>query len=59
MFLFHFKSSFRLKKNKFYNSTFLNFMTPWNAEAWNKYISLNNLGSKYSLLMKFGQYVIL
>ena len=33
-------------------------MTSSNAWAWNKkYISLNNLGSKYSLLMKFSQFM--
>ena len=33
-------------------------MTSSNAQAWyKKFISLNNLGSKYSLLIKFGQFM--
>ena len=33
-------------------------MTSSNAQAWNtKHILLNNLGSKYSLVMKFGQFM--
>ena len=33
-------------------------MTSSNAQAWNaKYILLNNLGSKCSLVMKFGQFM--
>ena len=33
-------------------------MTSSNAWAWNKkYILQNNLGSKHSLLMKFGQFM--
>ena len=33
-------------------------MTSLNAQAWNtKHILLNNLGSKHSLVMKFGQFM--
>ena len=33
-------------------------MTSSNAQAWNtKHILLNNLGSKRSLVMKFGQFM--
>ena len=33
-------------------------MTSSNAQAWNtKHILLNNLGSKHSLVMKFGRFV--
>ena len=33
-------------------------MTSSNAQSWNtKYILLNNLGSKHSLVMKFGQFI--
>ena len=33
-------------------------MTSSNAQAWNtKHILLNNLGSKHSLVMKFGQFM--
>ena len=52
-FLFHFKPIFVLE-----NSTFSNFMITLNAYAKNKkYISVNNLGSKHSLLVKFGQFM--
>ena len=33
-------------------------MTSSNAQSWNtKYILLNNLGSKHSLVTKFGQFI--
>ena len=33
-------------------------MTSSNAQAWNtKHILLNNLGSKHSLVIKFGQFM--
>ena len=33
-------------------------MTSSNGQAWNtKHILLNNLGSKHSLVMKFGQFM--
>ena len=58
VFYFTSKALFVLEKIKFQNSAFSNFMTSSNASAQNKkYISLNNLGSKYSLLMKFGQFM--
>ena len=36
----------------------LNFIISWNTEAWNKKCVLpNDLGSKHSLIMKFGQFM--
>ena len=33
-------------------------MTSSNAEAWNtKHVLLNNLGSKHSLVIKYGQFM--
>ena len=58
VFYFTSKVLFVLEKIKFNNSTFSNFMTSSNTQAQNnKYISLNNLGSKHILLMKFGQFM--
>ena len=49
------KPLFILENIKFQNSTFSNFMTSSNTNK--KYISLNNLESKHSLLMRFGQFM--
>ena len=47
-----------LKKIKFLNFRYSNFMTLSNGQALNKkYILLNNFRSKHSLLMKLGQFV--
>ena len=57
-FLFHLESSFRSWDNRILNFRYSNVMTSSNAEAWNrKYILLTNLGSKHSLVMKFGQFM--
>ena len=43
---------------KFKHFRYSNIMTSSNAQAWNrKHILLNNLGSKHSLVMKFGQFM--
>ena len=43
---------------KFWHSRYSNIMMSSNAQAWNtKQILLNNLGSKRSLVMKFGQFM--
>ena len=60
-FLFHFKSSFFLRHWNFRISNFriLNFMTSSNASSWKKkYALLNNLRSKQSLTMEFGQFML-
>ena len=58
VFYFTSKALFVLKKIKFQNSTFSNVMASSNAWPQNKkHISLNNLGSKYILLMNFGQFM--
>ena len=58
VFYFTSKALFILEKIKFWNFRYSSFMTSSNALRWNKkYISLNNLGSKHSLLMKFGQFM--
>ena len=67
------ESTFETKKNVFYLISkvlfvleiirfkffrYSNVMTSSDAQAWNtKQNLLNNLGSKHSLIMKFGQYV--
>ena len=52
-FLFHFESSSRS-----WHFRYSNIITPSNAQAWNtKHILLNNLGSKCSLVTKFGQFM--
>ena len=52
--LFSFSRKSTFSNFTFSKSTFSNFMT---SSLKRKYISLNNLGSKYSLLMKFGQFL--
>ena len=38
--------------------TLLNFMTSWKAWPWSKkYVLLNSLGSKHSLIITFGQFI--
>ena len=57
-FYFSSKALFVLKKVKFQNFRYLSFMMSSNAQAYNKkFIFLNNLGRKHSLLMKFGQFM--
>ena len=57
-FLFHFESSSCLEIINFWHFRYSNIMTSSNAQAWNtKHILLNNLGSKRSLVMKFGQFM--
>ena len=42
----------------FWHFRYSNIVMSSNAQAWNtKHISLNNLGSKRSLVMKFGQFM--
>ena len=57
-FLFHFKSSFCSWGNQILTFRYSNVMASSNVQAWNtKHILLNNLGSKHSLVMKFGQFM--
>ena len=52
-FLFHFQISSRS-----WDFRYSNIMTSSNAQAWDtKHVLLNNLGSKRSLVMKYGQFV--
>ena len=58
VFYFTSKALFVLDIIKFYIFRYSNVMTSSNAEARNtKHISLNNLGSKHSLVMKFGKFM--
>ena len=57
-FYFTSKALFILEIIKFQHFRYSNIMTSSNAQAWNtKHILLNNLGSKCSLVMKFGQFM--
>ena len=57
-FLFHLESSFRSWNNQILTFQIFKCQTSWNAQAWNtKHIWLNNLGSKHSLVMKFGLFI--
>ena len=56
--LFHLETLFLLEVIKFSIFRDLNVMTSSNAQAWNtKHILLKNLGSKHSLVIKFGQFM--
>ena len=55
VFFWHFKDCFSFLR--YSNFRILNFMTSWNAWAWNKKcILLDSLGSKHILVMKFGEF---
>ena len=57
-FYFFSKALIALEKIKFYNFKYRSLMTSSNTQAWNKkYLFLNTLGRKHSLLMKFGQFM--
>ena len=56
-FLFHFKSSFCSRENQILEFSIFKFHDVIKCLSINKtYILLNNLGSKHSLLIKFGQF---
>ena len=58
VFLFHFKIPFLFSRKP--NFRILHFQISWIIKCLSikkKYISLNNLGSKYSLLITFGQFM--
>ena len=58
VFYFTSKTLFVLEKIKFYNFRFSDLMTSSNTLLENKkYILLNNVGGKHSLLMIFGQFM--
>ena len=58
VFYFTSKALLVLKIINFYHFRNSNVMTSSNAKAWNtKHMLLNNLGSKRSLVMKFGQFM--
>ena len=54
-YLLHFESSFRSWDNQISTFQVLNVMASSNSQEWN--ILLNNLRSKCSLVMKFGQFM--
>ena len=56
MFSFHFKSSFRSLGNQILEFSIFKFHDAIKFLSINKDISLNNLESKYILLMKFDQF---
>ena len=57
-FLFHFKSSFRSQENQILEFYIFKFHDVIKCLSVKQEIhALNNLGSKYSLLMKFGQFM--
>ena len=57
-FYFISKALFVLEKSKIQNFRYSSFLTSSNAYAKSKqYLLLNNLGSKHSLLIKFGQFM--
>ena len=57
--LFTSKAHFVLKIIKFYFFRYSNIMVSSNTQAWKtKHILLNNLISKYSLVIKFGQFML-
>ena len=57
-FLFHLESSFRSWDNQTLNFQIFKCHDVIKFQAWNtKHILLNNLGSKHSLVMKFGQFM--
>ena len=57
-FYFTSKALLLLEIIKIWHFRYSNIMTSSNAQAWNtKHILLNNLGSKRSLVMKFGQFM--
>ena len=57
-FLFHFESSFRFWGNQILTFQIFKCHDVSNAQTWNtRHILLNNLGSRHSLVMKFGQFM--
>ena len=57
-FSYQFESSFRSWDNQILTFQYSNVMTLSNVHAWNiMHILLNNLESKHSLVMKFGQFM--
>ena len=57
VFLFYYERSFR-SWGKYFVFRYSTVMTSSNVQTWNtKHILLNNLGSKQSLLMKYGQFM--
>ena len=57
-FLFYLQSSLRSWDSQILSFQMFKVMTSSNAQAWNmEHILLNNLVSKYNLIMKFGQFM--